>query len=180
MKNPAATQGRAGSGCHEQLVLENSSVEFPLFQSLIEVLQKEIGFRVFGGEESVELPSLWAEKDNGGVAFDRILLRIRIVFLSEFLVAVREVKFNENEGFARLINELLFREDVLTHRDARRTPVGAGELDEDGFLLLLRLDEGFLKIGRPAFQLLREGGADHGGCAQCEGGEVGDGFHIHS
>lgn len=139
------------------------SIESLFLERLVEVFEEVFGLGELRGEEAGEFFAVRAEKDHGWESFDLVLLGERLVFLLQIFIAFRKIQLDEDELFRRSGDEFFFGKDIFAHRDARRTPVRAGEFDEHGFVFGLGLLEGFVEIGGPTFECIAKGGSGKGG-----------------
>lgn len=95
-----------------------------------------------------------------GVAFDFVFFGQGFVCLLELrrlLRLAREVELDEDKVLFDGLEKFIFPKDFVLEHDAEVTPVRTGEIDQDGFVLLLGNFLGFFQIGQPSVSASKSG-----------------------
>lgn len=129
----------------------NYYYEKRLFLNLVEVGQEFVHGGIFGGEKAVIFFAFGAEENDGGEAFNLILFGVRLVLLSDRLVAAWEIEFDKDEVFGGFFSEALLGKDLFAHHLAGRAPVRAGEFYEDVLVFFFSFTKGGVQICAPVF-----------------------------
>ena len=118
-----------------------------------------VEFRDECGGAAGEVADLFAEflpvfvdEDKCGEAISFILLLQFRILLFDFLAElflIREIDFHEDEILRGVIGEFFLAEGLLDHLDAPAAPVGAGEIEEHGFVLGFGLGDGLFVVIQP-------------------------------
>lgn len=131
--------------------------------------------RELGSGEAVELFTVSVKEDHGRNTTDAVFLQHLGVLFLELFVLVRDVDFDQHELLRCFGGELGLGEHFLVHHDARRAPVGSGELDHDSFVFFLSLGDTGIDVCQPVIS----GDGSSCKCGKSEGGgeDMFDCFH---
>ena len=115
------------------------------------------------GEITVELPHLLAaavQHDDGGKSKNFVLLsqlHVLLFFLSGLGFFARKIELHQNEIVVREIFELWLRQNILVEFNAPPAPVRSREIEENKFVIRLRLFLRLVVIMQPIGFRSREG-----------------------
>lgn len=152
------------------------SVHVLFFKRRSKFTEEGINAWELGSGEAVEFFAVVTEEDDGRDTLDFVFIENFLVFFVKGIVAPGDVDFNEDEFLGGFGGEGFFGEYFLVHHDAGRAPVGAGELDHDGFFFFLTFGEGRVDVGHPVVSSC--GGSGHYGDSEGCGDELFNGFHM--
>ena len=122
------------------------------------------------GEITIELPHLLAaavQHDDGGKSKNFVLLgqlHVLLFLLCGLGFSARKIELHQNEIIVRVVFELRLRENVLVEFDAPPAPVRSCKIEEQKFVVRLRLFLRLVVIMQPIGFRSREGSENKRDC----------------